>query len=72
MVREPADSHGFGICVKGGKEAGETSMCFLFLQDQHCIVDNTGGDMFDKEKNWQKIVCLVKILDLYCTEIYYN
>ncbi|XP_053601234.1 whirlin isoform X6 [Plodia interpunctella] len=23
MSRDPADSHGFGICVKGGKEAGE-------------------------------------------------
>ncbi|KAI8428112.1 hypothetical protein MSG28_002376 [Choristoneura fumiferana] len=22
MSRDPADSHGFGICVKGGKEAG--------------------------------------------------
>lgn len=23
MSRDPADSHGFGICVKGGKEAGQ-------------------------------------------------
>jgi hypothetical protein len=25
MSRDPADSHGFGICVKGGKEAGESN-----------------------------------------------
>lgn len=26
MSRDPNDSHGFGICVKGGKEAGQK--CF--------------------------------------------
>lgn len=29
MSRDPNDSHGFGICVKGGKEAGETNSYIL-------------------------------------------
>ena len=28
MTRDPPDSHGFGICVKGGKDAGEIRSTF--------------------------------------------
>lgn len=36
MSRDPADSHGFGICVKGGKEAGRKSF--------HKITNNSIAD----------------------------
>ena len=35
MSRDPADSHGFGICVKGGKEAGGNLPCIT----EHLSVD---------------------------------